>query len=458
MSHKSTMHTKVWLGIALCLFAVEQSVGAQSIDITFNPGSGVNGAPAVIATYPDGRIVIAGGFSQYNGSMRRGLARLQSDGTLDATFDPMEGPNGSVKWIFPQADEKLIIAGDFSTYNSLPRPYLARLRADGSVDLTFPAVGINGYLQAAAAQSDGKILLAGNFTQINGTNRNNFARINTNGTLDLSFSVTAGVVGAVNGLTTLANGKVLVFGSFSSIGGSNRSFLARLHENGAVDNNLSLPFMNGSDVTAAVEQSDGKILICGEFTSIDGYSRIRVARLNSDGSLDLSFYTPLGVDYRPYVVSASADGKALLGGPFANVSGALQNYLARLNADGTVDSNFNPRLNGQVTALRAQFDGQIVVCGWFTTVNGTNINRIVRLIDNGTIPPGTSLLSARLYPTVFLHGTTGNLYRIEYVTNLTNAAMWTPLTNLLLPSTPYLLLDTTWTNSRQRFYRAVTLP
>jgi hypothetical protein len=111
-----------------------------------------------------------------------------------------------------------------------------------------------------------------------------------------------------------------------------------------------------------------------------------------------------------------------------------------------------------VTALRVQPDGQILVCGGFTFINGTNINGIVRLTRSPTIPTGTSILSTRLYPAIFVQGTTGTNYRIEYVTNLTNAAMWTPLTNLLLLDTPYLLFDTTWTNSRQRFYRAVTLP
>jgi len=442
----------------MCALAIEQLAHAQSIDISFNPGSGPNRDPIVLARHADGRIVIAGYFSQFNGAMRSELAVLHPDGTLDPSFDPMEGPNGIVRWVLPQPDGKLIIAGDFTAVNSLPRQFITRLRGDGSVDIGFPSVTFDGSLRAAIAQSDGRILLAGFFSQINGTNRSNLARVNTNGTLDLSFSVPGGVVGTVNGLARLFSGKVLVFGSFASIGGFTKSLLARLHVDGTVDTNFALPFVNGSEVTAAVEQSDGKLLICGEFTSIDGYSRIRVARLNSDGTLDLSFYTPFGTDIRPQVATACPDGKLLIGGSFSFVSGISQNYLARLNGNGAFDSTFRPRLNGHTVDFQVEVDARILVCGGFSAVNGTNINRIVRLTSGKLFPPESSLLSARLYPAVFLEGATGTTYRVEYVNSLTNAGMWTPLTNLTLPTTPYLLLDTTWTNSRQRFYRALTLP
>jgi uncharacterized delta-60 repeat protein len=443
--------------LMVCMVALDQGVHGQSIDITFNPGSGLNTAPATIALYTDGRILVAGGFSQYNGNMRRGLARLQSDGTLDGSFDPMEGPNGPVRWVFPQPDGKLIIAGDFSTFNSLPTRFVTRLRPDGSVDLTFPTISLDGSLQGAISQGDGRIMLAGSFTHINGTEQPNFARLNTNGTLDGSFSVPSGVVGTVDGLTALASGKTLVFGSFSSIGSYPISLLARLDEHGVVDTNFALPFVNGSEITAVAEQPDGRIVICGEFTSIDGYSRIRVARLNSEGTLDLSFYTPLGIDSRPYAVSLTPDGRVLLGGNFYFVSGVPQLFMAQLKSDGTLASTFNPRFDSGVTGIRSLADGNILACGGFTMVNGTNINRIVRLTGGTASAPGTVSLFARPYPAVFVQAATGTTYRIEFVTSLTNSAMWTPLTNLLLLESPYLLLDTTWTNSRQRFYRALEL-
>jgi len=448
-----------WAKAIICSVAVQQYAAAQYIDLTFNPGTGLqNGSAKVFANLPDGRIIIGGDFSAYNGTMRRSVARLEADGTLDTTFDPMEGPNGSVSWVFPQPDGKLIIVGDFTAFNSLPRQLITRLRVDGSVDLSFPVIAPNGSFSTAASQPDGRILVAGSFTQINGTNRVNLARLNSNGTLDLSFMAPSGVAGRVNGLIPSQGGTTLAYGNFTSIGGVMRPMLARLNDNGTVDTNFALPLVNGTEITAALEQPDGKIVIAGYFTSIDGYSRLRVARLNSDGSLDFSFYTPLGVTDPPYFLSGQADGKTLLGGSFFYVGGVAQLYLARLNANGTFDPTFNPVLNGGPSAIRGQSDGTVLLSGGFSRVNGTNINRIVRLTGDATVPPQSSLLSARLYPAVFVQGTTGINYRVEYVNNLTNAGMWTPLTNLTLTTSPYLLLDTTWTNSRQRFYRALTLP
>ncbi len=439
--------------------AFQQFAAAQFIDLTFNPGSGLqNGSANVFVNLPGGRIIIAGSFSSYNGAMRRNVARLEADGTLDTTFDPMEGPNNSVSWAFPQADGKLIIAGDFTTFNSLPRQFITRLRVDGSVDLSFPAIALNGSLSTAVGQPDGRILVAGSFTQINGTNRVNLARLNSDGTLDLSFMTPGGASGGVKGLIPSQGGTTLAYGNFTSIGGVARSRLARLNDNGTVDTNFALPFVNGTEITDALEQPDGKIVIVGYFTSIDGYSRLRIARLNTDGSLDLGFYTPLGFHETPFDLSIASDGKILVGGGFFFVGGVVQLYLARLNANGTFDPVFNPVLDSGLSAIRAQPDGTVLLSGGFSRVNGTNINRIVRLTGDATLPPQSSLLSARLYPAVFVQGTTGITYRIEYVTSLTNAAMWTPLTNLTLTTSPYLLLDTTWTNSRQRFYRALTLP
>ena len=137
-------------------------------------------------------------------------------------------------------------------------------------------------------------------------------------------------------------------------------------------------------------QPDGKILIAGTFATVAGQPRSRVARLNSNGSLDTSFQDPQtsGSDpFNNYVSSLALqpDGKILIGGIFVTVGGQFQNYLARLNADGSLDTSFSPQLGNSVTAITLQADGKILIAGYFTTINGISRGRMARLNSDGSL-------------------------------------------------------------------------
>ncbi len=117
-----------------------------------------------------------------------------------------------------------------------------------------------------------------------------------------------------------------------------------------------------------------------------GTARNRIARLNADGTLDTGFDPNANGDV--YSVAVQADGKILLGGDFTTVGGTARNYIARLNADGTLDTGFNPNANSVVYSVAVQADGKILLGGDFTTVGGTARNYIARLNADGTLDPG----------------------------------------------------------------------
>src|SRR5262249_8703829 len=141
-----------------------------------------------------------------------------------------------------------------------------------------------------ASQNDGRVLIGGGFTSVNGIGRNHVARLNSDGTLDNRFDPGTGSDGGVLCLVLQLDGKVLVGGRFLHVNGVVRNGIARLN---GVDGGLDLTFDPGAGTDGPVNsialQPDGKLLIGGEFTRVNGNSRTGIARLNPDGTLDGSF-------------------------------------------------------------------------------------------------------------------------------------------------------------------------
>jgi uncharacterized delta-60 repeat protein len=331
----------------------------------------------------DGRILIGGSFTTVGGVTRKRVARLNSDGSLDTSFNLNAdlNLNGAVYAMAVQSDGKILIGGDFTMVGSTTRNRIARLNSDGSLDSTFNSLNnvididaSNNNVRVVAVQSDGKIIIGGDFLKVGGQTRNRIARLNSDGSLDTAFNPDAN--SAVFAAVVQSDGKVIIGGNFSTIGGQTRRYVARLNSDGSLD--TPAPSLNLSVSTIAV-QSDGKILIGGSFTTVGGLTRNRIARLNSDGSLDTGFNP--NVNSNVEALAVQSDGKILIGGWFTAVGSpaTTRNYVARLNADGSLDTGFNPNASSIIRTVREQSDGKIIIGGGFTTVGGTARNRLARL-------------------------------------------------------------------------------
>lgn len=195
-----------------------------------------------------------------------------------------------VRSIAVQPDGKLVIGGDFTSYNGTPRNYLARLNADGSLDLSFNiGTGANGIIYSVYLQPDGKIVAGGDFFTFNGTSRGRIVRVNTDGSLDAAFNPGTGTNGSVLTCTPQQDGKLVISGSFTSFNGTSRNNIARLNVDGSMDTGFN-PGSGANDwIRTHLIQLDGKIFICGDFSSYNGVGRVRIARINTDGTNDASF-------------------------------------------------------------------------------------------------------------------------------------------------------------------------
>ncbi|MEX2579245.1 MAG: MBG domain-containing protein [Verrucomicrobiales bacterium] len=418
-----------------------------SLDNSFDSGSGANGWVTTLALQTDGKVLITGGFTSYNGVTRNGIARLNADASLDPSFDPGNGANSSVTTVVLQTDGKVLITGEFTSYDGVFRNRVARLNADGSLDAGFdPGSGSTSKIECVVVQADGKILIGGRFTRYDGVTRRGIARLDSDGSLDTGFdpgSGPSGVVGSIgslalqaddkvliggfissldgvvgrriarlnsdgsqdtgfasgsgaegngwsNSVCVQADGKVLIGGYFTSYNGVARNRVARLNADGSLDTGFDPGSGASSSVRSVAVQADGKVLIGGWFSSYDGVTRNRIARLNGDGSLDVGFDPGTGANDRVYSVAVQADGKVLIGGRFSSYDGVTRNRIARLNADGSLDTSFDPGsgASGTVYSVAVQADGKVLIGGWFSSYDGVTRNRIARLNGDGSLDVG----------------------------------------------------------------------
>lgn len=383
-----------------------------SLDAIFNSGSGANSAVLSIFVQPDGKVLIGGDFTNYNGTSINRIARINTDGSLDGTFNPGIGANLPIFSIALQPDGKVTVGGDFTTYNGAAINRIARLNMDGSLDATFnPGTGANAIVRSLYLQPNGKILIVGDFTSYNGTGRNYITRLNSDGSLDASFNPGTGAISSIETVVPQPDGKILIGGGFQSYNGTSINYIARIN----VDGSLDLTFNPGTGANSTVRslylQPDGKIVIGGAFSLFNGSAQTRITRLNTNGTLDATFNPDTGANGTVSPVRTIAiqpDGKILIGGGFISYNGTSRRFIARLNVDGTLDTTFDPGTgaNTTVAAMAHQPDGKILVGGGFTDFNGAAINRIVRLSANGaldaTFNPGTGanfpVLSIALQP------------------------------------------------------------
>jgi len=251
----------------------------------------------------------------------------------------------------------------------------------GDLDTGFSS-DADGPIFSTTPQPDGKLIVSGGFTTLGGFARNNIARLNADGTVDGAFNPNAN--GQINSAAVQPDGRIVVGGGFVTVGGAAHNRLARLNADGAVDATFN-PDVSHL-VLATSLQPDGKIIIGGYFTTVNGSSRNYIARLNADGTLDTGF-NPNANGF-VYGSALLPDGRIVIGGNFTSIAGVARNYSARLNADGTLDSGFNPSADGSIRSTVLQPDGKLVIGGNFYTVGGSPRSSIARLNSNGTLDTG----------------------------------------------------------------------
>ena len=358
-----------------------------SIDENFTIGSGANNIVRDIVILNDNKIMLAGDFVVYNGISRNYIVKINENGTLDSTFNPGKGFGGATTSILQQSDGKLIIGGAFPVYNNNTKRYIARINLDGSIDKSFnPGNGADATIRSIAVQADRKIIIAGSFNSYNDNLNNRIARVDANGNIDNSLQTGSGADQLIRSVAVQNDDKIIVGGDFLTYNNLNKSYLVRLNPTGTLDNSFNIGYGPTDPVRDILVQPDGKILVCGDFTVFNTKTANRIIRLNVDGTIDTSFQPLSGSNSSIYSMKLQSDDKIIVVGSFTTYDGVARNRIARLNSDGTLDTTFavGTGANNTVSSILIQEDSKIIIGGNFTAVAGVSSTRIARLNANGS--------------------------------------------------------------------------
>lgn len=346
-------------------------------------GVGADGTVHALGVLPSGQVLVAGDFASFDGQTRQRIARVSPFGVVDALFSSENGADGTVRALAVQADGKILIGGEFAHYDGTGRRGIARLKEDGTLDTAFnPGTGVNGSVNAIAVLPDGKILVAGTFTDYNGILRRGLVRLNADGTLDPEFHLAPGwgVVGEIRTLAVQPDGRILIGGDFTlddAEGLNEISSLTRLFEDGNLDPSFKAKVTE--TVRVLVLRPEGKVLVGGEFGAFDPTWVSGIARIHLGYIHRSTRFTGITEGSLYGTQEGSTDANPLLGrvsirlSKSGAVSGKLATGVETLRFAGRFDETgrtivASKRKNGDAVLfdlrLNRDFNGGEWVNGW----------------------------------------------------------------------------------------------
>lgn len=405
--------------------------------------AGVNGTVKAIAVQPDGKVLIGGSFTSVSSTIRNRIARLNSDGTLDATFNP--DADGQVACIVVQPDGKIVLGGSFNSVGGTTRHLIARVGADGTLDTAFdPDAGTTGQVMALAFQADRQILIAGSFTTLGGSGGNGrsmLARVDATGAVDGTF--TPGVPDVVRCVALAHDGRILIGGSFLTVGGESHPRVARLLSSGSVDSGFVAQVDDGQVNCISPMPFLSAVLVGGTFTSAGGEAHVNLAQFQMNGFIRSSFVPGVdGANGPVHTISVQADEDIVIGGAFTQLDPVFtRQRIARIDQTyGQLDFYFEPSCDGPVNAICLQGDGKMLIGGDFTHVGAPPLarDRLARLRNHS---PRESLTVTDLTTIKWLRqGAVPLAHHVEFELSSDAGATWSSLGAGAFDS-----FDRTWT-------------
>jgi uncharacterized delta-60 repeat protein len=314
-------------------------------DYCFSFNGGFNEQAEAAFEDNSGRIVFGGQFTSYSGIPFNRIVRINSDASVDDTFNIGTGFDNAVYDVEPQSDNKILVGGFFDSYSGVSFGKIVRLNVDGSIDNTFSAgTGFNSVVWVIRVQPDGKILVGGDYTQYNGNSHPYLIRLNSDGSVDNTFDLNTGFNGTVYDIILQNDGKKIILGDFTSVDGNSHTRIVRLNDDGSIDNTFnSGTGFNGTTYSGLIDE--GQILVVGAFFEYSGQTNRQIVKLNSDGSIDDTFNSGSGftrfsgLSFSTTIIKYT--DKYFVIGDFDNYNGGTANGLIQLNQDGSINVSFN---------------------------------------------------------------------------------------------------------------------
>jgi uncharacterized delta-60 repeat protein len=348
---------------------------------------------------PDGRIVVAGSFSEINGQPARNLARLLPDGSLDAAVTAnamVRGGNSLIEEMVLQPDGRIVVAGGFATVGGLPRAGVARLLATGMPDTGFtPTLDPNssthvGNIHHLAVQPDGQVLISGRFRAAGSTQLQLLVRLTTTGAVDASFLPPP--IASTNSIYDIPllvrpDGRIIT-ANVGLRGTSNTlETVNQLLPTGSLDPGFTPPAISvgPANVYKLAVFPDGRLALAGSFYRFGGWQTRNLAVLQPTGAVDASFAS--AINLLPFSMVLQANGRILAaGGIYFNSPVSIVRVLPTGAIDASLDAAALPLPDNYASVVAVQADGGILAAGYFAAATGGQpAVQVVRLLDSSVL-------------------------------------------------------------------------
>jgi uncharacterized delta-60 repeat protein len=376
------------------------------LNIEFSAITSVNSVSATTIqnvdniTYNDDgtNLLIGGQFKGFEGYTNF-IVKVLPNGDIDSTFDMGDGFNGIVFNIEIDSNGDYYACGNFTSYKNTPANRIIKLLSNGDIDTTFNyGLGFNGQVRKITIQSDGKLLVGGNFNSYNGTNINgtinNIVRLNTDGSIDLTFKrpTSFTTLVTITDVSVDSTGKIYLCGTqLTNYSGVTVAGIVKLNNDGSIDNVFN--YNNGFSINTSANKiaidSFDKLYVGGSFTSYSGVTANRIIKLNSDGSIDSTFNYGTGFNNIVNNITIDSTGKLYVVGIFTTYNGATNTRIIKLNTDGSKDATFSSvntfSINNasSINSVAINNLGEIFIGGQFTTYSLFFQNSIIKVNSTG---------------------------------------------------------------------------
>jgi uncharacterized delta-60 repeat protein len=378
-----------------------QQITCYNLGTGFSP-SGTTDYVLAIQTDSSSNVYVGGSFTGYSGNASRNFVKTDKFGNIDTSFNigtgfsyTDTGYKSYVGTIIVQPDSKVIAGGRFNRYNGNNISGIIRLNTNGSVDNTFnanfPDFTAGKRVNDIRLLSDGSMIVVGDLEYITGTTATDIYKLSSTGAVLNTFGTFPNTITAeVYSVDVLSTGKIVAVGDFTSYSGVTTRDIIMFNSDGTLDTS----FNSGSGFSGATNtanyfvrvQPDDKIIVGGTFSTYSGVSVNDLIRLNSNGTIDTSFNIGTGSNAWVESFDILPDGKILVVGPFSTWNGNISNQLVRLNSDGSVDNTLSTQTGFNSTTYRVHNDDltdRIYVGGQFNTYRGLSANHFIRLFSDG---------------------------------------------------------------------------
>ena len=424
------------------------------VDNTFITSSGFSSitisefSPVNVLEEPNGKLICGGLFQFYSGVSRNGICRLNSDGTLDTSFSVGVGFSDAVLTLDIQSNNKIIVGGTFNSYDGVSVNSFCRLNSDGTLDSTFQSIsGFNGIVTKITVLEDDSIIVVGSFSYYNTVYlASKIIKLNSDGTVDPTFSVGSGFDGTPITLFVDSENSVYVSGTFSnySVYGQNYGFI-KLNLSGTPDSVFQLNVGTSSSVgyITSISQSvdDNLIITMFSGSSFNGIENGSILKINKDGLINTQFYTLPGFNNKVVDTFVDENNKVMCLGSFNNFNGFNFNGIIRLLPCQSIYPTPTPTNTPTITPT--QTSTPICAPTLITSLSGTP-NTITFDINNGYVYVSETYLGYAGLVEYFSASTTNILGQLPTGENMSQP--------FFDESQNYLFVPNTTTNNTDVFY------